>query len=51
MFATLGMNLTVTPLGMLIVVKLSTPAGGSVKVLSVVGLNAPSAPVLPLLKL
>src|SRR5206468_5424073 len=49
--AAFGMNFTVTPLGMLIVVKLNTPACGSVNVLSVVGLNAPSAPVLPLLKL
>jgi hypothetical protein len=41
---------TVTPAGMLIVVKLKTPSGGSVSVVLVVGLNAPSAPVLPLLK-
>jgi len=45
-------NLTVTLKGMLIVVKLKTPLGGTVNVVMplVVGLNAPSAPVLPLLK-
>jgi hypothetical protein len=31
-------------------VKLNTPDGGSVSVVLVVGLNAPSAPALPLLK-
>jgi hypothetical protein len=35
---------------MLMVVKLNTPEGGSASAVFVVGLNAPSAPVLPLLK-
>src|SRR5205814_1307893 len=48
-FAAFRRNLTVTPRGMLIVVKLKTPLGGSASVMSAVGLNAPSAPVLPLL--
>jgi hypothetical protein len=48
-FVALRVNLTVTPTGMLIVVKLNTPLGGSVSVVVVVGLKAPSAPVLPLL--
>jgi hypothetical protein len=48
--AALRVKLTVTPAGMLIVVKLNTPSGGSVSVVLVDGLNAPSAPVLPLLK-
>jgi hypothetical protein len=42
-------KVTVTPAGMLMVVKLNTPDGGSVSVVLVVGLNAPSTPVLPLL--
>jgi hypothetical protein len=48
--AALRANLTMTPAGMLIVVKLKTPLGGSASVVLVVGLNAPSAPVLTLLK-
>jgi hypothetical protein len=48
--AAFRVKVTVTPAGMLIVVKLNTPSGGSVSVVFVVGLNAPSAPVLPLLK-
>jgi hypothetical protein len=42
-------KVTVTPAGMLMVVKLKTPDAGSASVVFVVGLNAPSAPVLPLL--
>jgi hypothetical protein len=42
-------KVTMTPAGMLIVVKLKIPLGGSARVVFVVGLNAPSAPVLPLL--
>jgi len=41
---------TVTPAGILIVLKLNTPPAGSGIVTFAVGLNAPSAPVLPLLK-
>jgi hypothetical protein len=48
--AALRVKVTVTPAGMLIVVKLNAPSGGSVSVVLLVGLNAPSAPVLPLLK-
>jgi hypothetical protein len=40
---------TVTPAGILTVVKLNFPSGGTVNTTSVVGLNGPSAPVLPLL--
>jgi hypothetical protein len=47
--AALRVKVTVTPAGMLIVVKLNTPLGGRVSVVLVVGLSAPSAPVLPLL--
>lgn len=52
--AAFRVNVTVTPAGMLIVVKLSTPVEGSgiVTVHGVgvqVGAKAPSAPVLPLL--
>jgi hypothetical protein len=47
--AALRVNRTVTPAGMLIVVKLNTPSSGNVSVVLVVGSNAPSAPVLPLL--
>jgi len=43
-------KVTVTPVGILIVVKLKTPFGGSVKVVLAVGAKGPSAPVLPLLK-
>jgi hypothetical protein len=46
----LRVNRTVTPAGILIVVKLNTPLGGSASVVFAVGFNAPSAPVLPLLK-
>jgi hypothetical protein len=45
----LRVKVTVTPAGMLMVVKLNTPDGGSASVAFVVGLNGPSAPVLPLL--
>jgi hypothetical protein len=48
--AAFRVKVTVTPAGMLIVVKLNTPLGGRASVVLVVGLNAPSAPVLPLLK-
>ena len=47
--AAFRVKVTVTPAGILIVVKLNTPLGGRVSVVLVVGLNAPSAPVLPLL--
>jgi hypothetical protein len=40
----------VTPVGMLIVVKLNAPLSGTWIVWLVVGENAPSAPVEPLLK-
>src|SRR5437899_6635026 len=40
-------KVTVTPDGMLTVVKLKTPLGGSVTVVLAVGTKAPSAPVLP----
>jgi len=43
-------KVTVTPEGILIVVKLKTPFGGSVNVVVAAGAKAPSAPVLPLLK-
>jgi hypothetical protein len=43
-------RVTVTPMGMLIVVKFKTPLGGKASALLAVGLNAPSAPVLPLEK-
>jgi hypothetical protein len=43
-------NFTVMPAGMLTVVKLKTPFGGSCRVVLTGGLNAPSAPVLPLVK-
>jgi len=52
-FDALRLNVAVTPLGMFTVVKLNTPLAGSA-VSTVhgvglhVGLNAPSAPVLPL---
>jgi hypothetical protein len=42
-------KVTVTPVGTLMVVKLKTPLGGSVRVVLLVGLKGPSAPVLPLL--
>jgi hypothetical protein len=45
-----GVKVTVTPVGMLIVVKLNTPEGGTWSVVLVLGFSAPSAPVLPLLK-
>jgi hypothetical protein len=44
-----GVKVTVTPEGMLIVVKLNTPEGGTCNVVLAVGAKAPSAPVLPLL--
>lgn len=47
--AAFRVNVTMTLAGMLIVVKLKTPFGDSANVVLVVGLNAPSAPVLPLL--
>jgi hypothetical protein len=43
------LNVTVTPVGTFMVVKLNTPLGGSSNSVFTVGLNAPSAPVLPLL--
>jgi hypothetical protein len=43
-------KVTVTPEGILTVVKLKTPFAGSVKAVLPVGAKAPSAPVLPLLK-
>ena len=48
-FRAFFLNETVTPAGMLTDVKLNTPLGGSVSSVFTVGLNAPSAPVLPLL--
>jgi hypothetical protein len=48
--AAFRVKLTVTPAGILIVVKLNTPLGGRVSVVLLVGLKGPSAPVLPLLK-
>jgi len=42
-------NVTVTLAGMVTVVKLKMPDGGSGTVVLTVGLNSPSAPVLPLL--
>jgi hypothetical protein len=48
-FIVLRVTLTVTPVGMFMVVKFSTPDAGSVRVVVTVGLKAPSAPVLPLL--
>jgi len=49
-FAAFFVKRTVTLDGILTVVKLKTPEGGSVRVVVAVGLNGPSAPVLPLLK-
>jgi hypothetical protein len=43
-------KVTVTPLGILMVVKLKTPLGGRVSTVLLLGLKAPSAPVLPLMK-
>jgi hypothetical protein len=48
--AAFRVNFTVTPLGMFTVVKWKTPLAGNVSVVFVAGLSAPSAPVLPLLK-
>jgi hypothetical protein len=48
--AAFRVKVTVTPEGILIVVKLKTPLGGSARVVLLVGLKGPSAPVLPLLK-
>src|SRR5438128_2150079 len=47
--AALRVNRTVTPDGTVTVVKLKRPVAGRASVVFVVGLNAPSAPVLPLL--
>jgi hypothetical protein len=47
--AELRWNVTFTPAGMFTVVKLNIPSAGNVRTVSLVGLNAPSAPVLPLL--
>lgn len=44
------LNVTVTPVGMFTVLKLNIPLGGSWSSVFTVGLNAPSAPVLPLSK-
>jgi hypothetical protein len=49
-FAAFGVNVTVTPAGMVMVVKLKIPLAGTVKVVLAEGAKAPSAPVLPLLK-
>jgi hypothetical protein len=49
-FATLRTKRTVTPEGIVTLVKLKMPFGGGVSVTFAVGVNAPSAPVLPLLK-
>jgi hypothetical protein len=43
-------TVTVTPAGTFTVVKLKMPSGGSASVVVAVGAKAPSAPVLPLLK-
>jgi hypothetical protein len=48
-FVAFFLKVTVTPAGMLTVVKLNTPLGGNSNSVLTVGLNAPSAPVLPLL--
>ena len=48
-FAALRVNRTVIPDGMVTVVKLKRPVAGRASVVFVVGLNAPSAPVLELL--
>lgn len=50
-FLALRMNVISTFCGMLMVVKLKTPPGGSCTAWLAVGLNGPSAPVEPLLKL
>jgi hypothetical protein len=47
-FAAFFEKVTVTPAGIVTVVKLNTPLGGSVRVVFAAGANAPSAPVLPL---
>ena len=47
-FVVFFVNVTVTPLGILTVVKLKIPLGGNCSVVFTVGLNAPSASVLPL---
>jgi hypothetical protein len=49
-FAAFRVKVTVTPEGILIVVKLKTPVGGRASVVLLAGLKGPSAPVLPLLK-
>jgi hypothetical protein len=49
-FVAFRVNRTVTPAGILTVVKLKAPLGGSVSVVVEGGLKAPSAPVLPLVK-
>jgi hypothetical protein len=46
---TFFLNDTVTPAGMFTVVKLKIPLGGKSRTVVTVGLNGPSAPVLPLL--
>jgi hypothetical protein len=48
--AAFGVNVTVTPDGIFTDVKLNTPFGGSCKTVFDMGVNAPSAPVLPLTK-
>jgi hypothetical protein len=48
--AAFRVKVTVTPEGILMVVKLKTPFGGRASVVLLEGLKAPSAPVLPLLK-
>src|SRR5262249_51059722 len=48
-FVALRVKLTVTPTGILMVVRLKIPLGGMATLVFAVGLNAPSAPVLPLL--
>jgi hypothetical protein len=48
-FAAFRVKVTVTPEGILTVVKLNTPVGGRARMVLLAGLNGPSAPVLPLL--
>jgi len=45
-----GVKVTVTPTGIVMVVKLNLPLGGTAKAVLLVGEKAPSAPLLPLSK-
>jgi hypothetical protein len=47
-FSAFFLNVTVTPEGILIVVKLKIPLSGICSTVLAVGANSPSAPVLPL---